>query len=200
MKTCPVCGLELEDSYLFCPDDGSSLAPLASDSTTHISTQIEPASVPELHQDEQAGAVVLYCPMCAAEYPLTFSTCPVHGVELTKHSIPRSFRATIVREAEKQPKADLHVLTRRESKHVTPLTSLNLERPPIEAERRIPVATPLKRTIENDRSVTESDERRIHVADDFFECKQDRCHRCVEGCCQSAGRANWNKVPRTLRR
>jgi hypothetical protein len=25
MKTCPVCELALEDSYLFCPDDGSSL-------------------------------------------------------------------------------------------------------------------------------------------------------------------------------
>lgn len=25
MKTCPVCALDLEDSYLFCPDDGSSL-------------------------------------------------------------------------------------------------------------------------------------------------------------------------------
>jgi hypothetical protein len=25
MKTCPVCALELEDTYLFCPDDGSSL-------------------------------------------------------------------------------------------------------------------------------------------------------------------------------
>src|SRR5438309_863732 len=25
MKTCPVCELELEDTYLYCPDDGSSL-------------------------------------------------------------------------------------------------------------------------------------------------------------------------------
>ena len=35
-------------------------------------------------------ALVLYCPMCAAEYPLTFSSCPVHGVPLTKHRIPKS--------------------------------------------------------------------------------------------------------------
>ena len=25
MKTCPVCGLDVEDSYLFCPDDGAKL-------------------------------------------------------------------------------------------------------------------------------------------------------------------------------
>ena len=29
MKTCPVCALELEDTYLFCPDDGSGLEPQA---------------------------------------------------------------------------------------------------------------------------------------------------------------------------
>ena len=39
--------------------------------------------------DESANPVVLYCPTCAAEYPLTFSACPVHGVQLVKHAIPK---------------------------------------------------------------------------------------------------------------
>jgi outer membrane biosynthesis protein TonB len=30
MKTCPVCALDVEDAYLFCPDDGSSLRSLSS--------------------------------------------------------------------------------------------------------------------------------------------------------------------------
>ena len=101
MKTCPVCALDLEDSYFFCPEDGSSLAFLPAESNTASNT-VNPsrtdsdspsrsASVSSSRtDDEPAGGVVLYCPMCAAEYPLTFSSCPVHGVQLTKHSIPSS--------------------------------------------------------------------------------------------------------------
>ena len=76
MKVCSVCALELEDSYLFCPDDGSSLAATAGDP----STARQLASNPE----DAAASVVLYCPACGAEYPLTFSSCPVHGVQLTR--------------------------------------------------------------------------------------------------------------------
>jgi hypothetical protein len=83
MKTCPVCALDLEDTYLFCPDDGSSLGSLPGRSWKSESAS---ASEPD---DETAGAVVLHCPACAAEYPLTFSACPVHGAQLTKHRIPR---------------------------------------------------------------------------------------------------------------
>src|SRR6266849_7916482 len=83
MKTCPVCALVLEDAYLFCPDDGSSLGTLTSGSS-------ESGSASAIESDhETANAVVLYCPACAAEYPLTFSACPVHGVQLTKPRIPR---------------------------------------------------------------------------------------------------------------
>jgi hypothetical protein len=84
MKTCPVCALDLEDSYLFCPDDGSILSSFSKQTTE---SQVASASG---SADETAGAVVLYCPACAAEYPLTFSACPVHAVQLTKHRIPRS--------------------------------------------------------------------------------------------------------------
>jgi hypothetical protein len=76
MKICRVCALELEDSYLFCPDDGSSLAAGAGSSTQLV----------ELSDDETSH-VVLYCPACGAEYPLTFSSCPVHGVQLTTQRI-----------------------------------------------------------------------------------------------------------------
>src|SRR6185369_15650052 len=77
MKTCPVCALELEDSYLFCPEDGSSLSEVDASSTAFIGTQ---------HSEDTAN-VVLYCPACGAEYPLTFSLCPVHGMPLTKQRI-----------------------------------------------------------------------------------------------------------------
>src|SRR5215813_3157152 len=81
MKTCPVCALDLEDSYLFCPDDGSNLGgPIDA-------SENEPTTAAQNHN--QAEAVVLYCPACAAEYPLTFSDCPVHGIKLTKHQLDK---------------------------------------------------------------------------------------------------------------
>jgi hypothetical protein len=80
MKTCPVCGLVLDESYLFCPEDGSSLG--NSDARQPQAEAAAPVT------EEKSGAVVLYCPACAAEYPLTFSVCPVHAVPLTKHKIP----------------------------------------------------------------------------------------------------------------
>lgn len=82
MKACPVCALEVEDTYSFCPDDGSSLRSLEG---TPVN---EPAQISEAN-DETAGSVVLYCPTCATEYPLTFSECPAHRVKLTKHNIFR---------------------------------------------------------------------------------------------------------------
>jgi hypothetical protein len=79
MKTCPECGIALKDEYQFCPEDGASLAESASP------VPIEPAASTK---PQAAGAVVLYCPACAAEYPLTFSECPVHHTALTTHGIP----------------------------------------------------------------------------------------------------------------
>ena len=79
MKTCPVCGLELDESYLFCPEDGSALSSPQASPTEGMAAQAM--------TEEKPGSVVLYCPACAAEYPLTFSSCPVHAVPLTKHKI-----------------------------------------------------------------------------------------------------------------
>ena len=89
MKTCPVCALEVDDGYLFCPEDGSSLpsqdrADLMRGVGNLVDERREFGA-----SDESANPVVLYCPTCAAEYPLTFSACPVHGVQLIKHAIPK---------------------------------------------------------------------------------------------------------------
>ena len=82
MKTCPVCANNVEDTYLFCPDDGSSLSATGGTSGDESQSLSQPDT-------ETDGAVVLYCPACAAEYPLTFSECPTHGVKLTKHNLHR---------------------------------------------------------------------------------------------------------------
>ena len=75
MKSCPVCGLIQDESCLFCPEDGSAL------------TDGNASERPEAITEEKSGAVVLYCPACAAEYPLTFKVCPIHVVPLTKHNV-----------------------------------------------------------------------------------------------------------------
>src|SRR5882724_821062 len=135
MKTCPVCALVLEDAYLFCPDDGSSLGTLPSGRSESGS-----ASASE-YDHETANAVVLYCPACAAEYPLTFSTCPVHGMQLTKHRIPRL--SNFERDLRKHDQAADAQATvsgvqfRRDQSNLTKhLTILDLKRPQIESPRR----------------------------------------------------------------
>ena len=75
MKSCPVCGLIQDESCLFCPEDGSAL------------TDDNAPGVPEAMTEEKSSAVVLYCPACAAEYPLTFKVCPIHVIPLTKHNV-----------------------------------------------------------------------------------------------------------------
>lgn len=124
MKTCPVCALDVEDTYLFCPDDGSSLGTLSSGSSEN-----ESASASEV-DDQTAGAVVLHCPTCAAEYPLTFSTCPMHGVQLAKHNIPRRSNKGRAIAAEPQSKQPEATLSNR-------LTRLDLMRPQIERPQRV---------------------------------------------------------------
>jgi len=89
MKTCPVCALEVDDGYLFCPEDGSSLPPEVRTLSMHGAGILVDERGEFGANDESANPVVLYCPTCAAEYPLTFSTCPVHGVQLVKHAIPK---------------------------------------------------------------------------------------------------------------
>jgi hypothetical protein len=87
MKACPVCRLDLEDTYLFCPEDGSPLQPPDASILAKESHENQAAQAVEESNLNSTSHVVLYCPACAAEYPLTFSDCPVHGVPLTRHSI-----------------------------------------------------------------------------------------------------------------
>ena len=110
MKTCPVCGLDVEDSYLFCPDDGASLsealegvafsselAAIEPSAAGKPAAAVEPAiagkpaiagepaiveSGPSMNE-----AVVMYCGECASEYPMTFAECPVHHAALTRNRL-----------------------------------------------------------------------------------------------------------------
>ncbi|HKS39576.1 MAG TPA: hypothetical protein VJX74_03105 [Blastocatellia bacterium] len=79
MKSCPVCGLIQDESCLFCPEDGTAL--------TDDNALGSQATTAEAITEEKPSAVVLYCPACAAEYPLTFKVCPIHVVPLTKHNV-----------------------------------------------------------------------------------------------------------------
>jgi hypothetical protein len=103
MKTCPVCALDVEDTYLFCPEDGSGLDAISGTSANKWSSRSEV-------DDQTTGAVVLYCPACAAEYPLTFSECPTHAVKLTRHNLsrlPNTVTATAAGPELKQPAANI---------------------------------------------------------------------------------------------
>ncbi len=129
MKTCPVCALDLENTYLFCPDDGSSLALANKSPESEFACTLG-------SDDETAGAVVLYCPACAAEYPLTFATCPVHGVQLTKHRIPRS--AVRALQIDSQPTIAGRRFDREQSRTEKPLTGLEFNGPEIESKTEVP--------------------------------------------------------------
>ncbi|HXG65652.1 MAG TPA: hypothetical protein VNO70_11130, partial [Blastocatellia bacterium] len=74
MKTCPSCGGEFQDRFLYCVRDGTRLEPIA------------PESVAEIVPAKKTGPVagVLYCPACSGEYPLTFSACPLDSLPLTR--------------------------------------------------------------------------------------------------------------------
>ena len=93
MKTCPACGLHVEDGYLYCWEDGMRLSggqtlvlprrptsPLARDEIG------SPLFDPERGVDVQR---VLSCPACGGEFPLTFTECPVHELPLTSKRVSR---------------------------------------------------------------------------------------------------------------
>src|ERR1700759_4491785 len=108
MKTCPECGIELMDEYQFCPEDGTSLAAASPEVQPEVIAPAKPAPV---------SAVVLYCPACAAEYPLTFSECPVHHTALVKHGIvalpePRKVTQLIPKQQDKPKQSPERMSTR----------------------------------------------------------------------------------------
>jgi hypothetical protein len=139
MKTCPVCALDLEDTYLFCPDDGSNL-----DSFPTTTAKREPPVAPATESEKAGRVVVLYCPACAAEYPLTFSSCPVHDLQLTRHNIPRTSGSGL---SLPEPESGAHSaapgvnLRRDHSRLSKQLTTLDLRRPEIERPNQ---ANPVK--------------------------------------------------------
>jgi len=107
MKTCPECGIALNDEYQFCPEDGASLA----ESVSHVPIEV-PIEAVASTKPQASGAVVLYCPACAAEYPLTFSICPVHHTALTKHGIPSLVQALPSSDKTEKPAAKVAYNTR----------------------------------------------------------------------------------------
>src|SRR5215813_2974832 len=142
MKTCPVCALELEDTYLYCPDDGSNLGSMSINFGSGSSNSSDKKTSSPGQEDEGPGSTVLYCPACAAEYPLTFSSCPVHHVPLTKHPIPK-LSDSVAGFAEAAYTAGSHtaVATRIEEqpKRGKDLTSIVvLQRPEIDSSKEAP--------------------------------------------------------------
>lgn len=97
MRTCPVCGLDVEDSYLFCPDDGSRLVEVEAAEaalTTGIAADAQAIRVEAVAPP--SDVVVLYCGECAAEYPMTFVECPVHHSVLMSYKIQPSLPAPAI--------------------------------------------------------------------------------------------------------
>jgi len=93
MKTCPACGLHVEDDYIYCWEDGTRLSGVETrvlpQRSTALMTPEEPAT-PFLAASEAAGEHrVLSCPVCSGEFPLTFSACPVHDLPLTSKRVSR---------------------------------------------------------------------------------------------------------------
>ena len=91
MKTCSVCGLHVEDDYLYCWEDGTPLneaeAMRPPQSPSLVTVASEPAQAAAPKKEEVKGQSVLYCPVCAGTFPLTFSACPIHDVPLTSKSL-----------------------------------------------------------------------------------------------------------------
>jgi hypothetical protein len=106
---------------------------------------------------EAAGSTVLYCPACAAEYPLTFSSCPVHHVLLTKHAIPKLTDSVVDVSEVAEASTGSHALAvsriEGQSKVGKDLTSsIVLQRPEIESAKESLHSSSPSKTIESQDS------------------------------------------------
>jgi hypothetical protein len=108
MKTCSVCGLHVEDDYLYCWEDGTRLneseavSPPQSPSLKRVASEQLPAAARENEETEEQR--VLYCPVCTGAFPLTFVTCPIDHLPLTMKLLTRR-AAPEIRSAPVEPPA-----------------------------------------------------------------------------------------------
>jgi hypothetical protein len=100
MKTCPVCELESPEDYQYCPEDGSSFWALEPQVATITVSEGDETRLDSTPLNESTAAPVLYCPSCASVYPLTFTSCPMHGTQLTTRRVERSVECPSNRESE----------------------------------------------------------------------------------------------------
>ena len=116
MKICPVCKLESADSYIFCPEDGTALNGEAAPAL--VRSDAAPRDQSQASAD--GSAVLLYCPQCAAEYPLTFTECPVHTISLTNRRAKARIPTVIKPAVESVKEAPL---THRQTARLAPATT-----------------------------------------------------------------------------
>lgn len=82
MKTCTTCHLVYEDRFIFCTRDGTTLdSSINATSKRKIKTQ-NIGSDTVVYRSANTQLRVMYCPACAMEYPLTFTSCPSDNMPL----------------------------------------------------------------------------------------------------------------------
>lgn len=93
MKTCTTCHLVYEDRFIFCTRDGTVLNSSITSKDASERKSIRQSGI-ETGHSEAAGLRVMYCPACAMEYPLTFTSCPSDSMPLREKK-PRPVTAIV---------------------------------------------------------------------------------------------------------
>lgn len=86
MKTCPACHLVYEDRFIFCTRDGTILDSntKVNGSSTRRATKDSNSIAPDSLDSPVTAHKVMRCPVCAMEFPLTFTSCPSDGMRLVE--------------------------------------------------------------------------------------------------------------------
>jgi hypothetical protein len=142
MKICPFCGDEFSDEFLFCAEDGSALAaPPAAGLQHQPSRDLDgPEQNFDVPDSNANVAPMLYCSVCSAEYPLTFTHCPLHGAPLTTKQI-RTITAVPRRTAPVTPLQTTSLAPSLETVSIeAPTATLPIDELPSEPDKPHPVS------------------------------------------------------------